>query len=250
MHLPGATRRDSSGTRDSSKRPQPPYRECWSPPTHIHSVIISVWIAALVKLFIVYAINVTIDWGQNFHNLTSISCVSTSLFLSVYLSFSLPLLSFLCTAALLNILHLIALQTGAFYSGLYLHGKYFAVQAGSRQLFHLSTSPFIHSPLPLAFVGIWRRFIDCRRRFWARNFCLHLLPCSGSFYMLFLEHFQQNTLRFSFLQQLRCAFKWHLKYLSWVLAHNFINAASAARQCCLPAAALCTYFACLPLALS
>lgn len=72
-------------------------------------------------------------------------------------SFPLILLSFLCTAALLNILHLIALQTGAFYSGLYLHGKYFAVQAGSSrqagsQLSHLSTSLYSH-PLHLSASG-------------------------------------------------------------------------------------------------
>lgn len=76
MHLPreakakAKARRDYSGTtRDSSKRPS-----CSSLP---HSVIISVncrpiadWVCDTRKSFIVCAINVTIDWGQNFHNLT------------------------------------------------------------------------------------------------------------------------------------------------------------------------------------
>jgi len=64
--------------------------------------------------------------------------------------------------------------------------------------------------------------------FLGAQYCLHFADCRLLllFYVLFLEHFQQNTLRFSFLQQLRCAFKWHLKYLSWVFAQNFINAVS------------------------
>lgn len=174
-----------------------------------------------------------------------------------------------------------ALQSRAVFRP-YLHGKYFAVQQQQQQpaewagfvmaicICHGSFPIFCPPPLPFcastAFVGIWRRFIDCV--VFGRTIFVYICPpaCqaarlpglnrlvsthSVSFYVLFLEHFQQNTLRFSFLQQLRCAFKWHLKYLSWVLAHNFINAARACSAAsCLCLLPLYTYFACLPLALS
>lgn len=212
--------------------------------THTHSVIISVWIAdTLVKLFIVYAINVTIDWGQNFHNLTSISCVSTSPSLPLFPTPSAVIFMHCCIVKYFafNCTPDWSILFGALFAWQIFRSAGRQQQAGRQAVsFPYFQLPYIATPL--AFVGIWRRFIDCRRRFWARNFCLHLLPRSGSFYMLFLEHFQQNTLRFSFLQQLRCAFKWHLKYLSWVLAHNFINAASAA---CLPDSAACLLLQCV-----
>lgn len=207
-----------------------------------------------------------------------------SLSLSSCLS-RLRILSFLCTAALLNILHLIALEQRSRveqFSGPICMAN-ISQCSSSRQngleicICHGSFPIFCPSPptpllslslsrcASIAFVGIWRRFIDCAvdssSVVFGRKIFVYICPpaCQAawaaaastdatrfdslcvSFYVLFLEHFQQNTLRFSFLQQLRCAFKWHLKYLSWVLAHNFINAARAcsAASCLLLAASAC-----------
>lgn len=175
--------------------------------------------------------------------------------LPLYLSFPLPLLSFLCTAALLNILHLIALQTGAFYSGLYLHGKYFAVQAGSSrqagsQLSHLSTSLYSHPPcicrhlapfywLPSSFLGSQFLFT------FAASLWLVLCVVFGTF----------STKHFTLFIFATIALRFQVAFEVFVLSvgaqfHQCCQCCLPAWQCCLPAAAVCTYFACLPLALS